>query len=119
MSQIVVWPATVVGQDNIEKFEQWLASEGFNVTYLEEFKTLPDTDEWGDTIPETGGRNDLLFQVDDDSLSKFAIWRLQYGMRWWEDYLDNGSSSIVPQEVLERYAYGWDNNPDKYTEKYA
>lgn len=101
MSQIVVWPGTIVGKDNIEQFESWVAENGFNATYLEEFKTLD-------------GRNDLLFQVEDDDLGKFALWRLNYGMSWWEDYLDNGNYAIVPKSILNCYPYGWDDNPNKY-----
>ena len=114
MSQVVVWRGTVVGKDRADEFEQWVAENGFNVVYLEEFKTLPDTDEWGDPVEGTGGRNDLLFQVEDDDLGKFSLWRLGYGMSWWEDYLDNGNYAIVPDEVLKRYPYSWDNNPNKY-----
>lgn len=115
MSQIVVWPGTIVGEDRSGEFEDWVAENGFNVTYLEEFKTLPDTDDDGCVIENTGGRNDLLFQVEDDDLGKFAIWRLGYGMSWWEDYLDNGNYTIVPKSILERYPYGWDDTPDKYS----
>ena len=115
MSQIVVWPGTIVGEDMSGEFEDWVAENGFNVTYLEEFQTLPDMDGGGNTIEGTGGRNDLLFQVEDDDLGKFAIWRLNYGMSWWEDYLDNGNHRIVPKSILERYPYGWDDTPDKYS----
>lgn len=110
MSQVVVWPGTVLGADKAEEFENWVAENGFNVTYLEEFKTLPNVDG---SAP--GGRNDLLFQVEDDDLGKFALWRLNYGMSWWEDYLDNGNYAIVPRDILRKYPYGWDNNPNKYT----
>lgn len=117
MSQIVVWPGTVVGENRSEKFEDWMAKNGFNATYLEEFSTLPNVNN-NRVVEGTGGRNDLLFQVEDDDLSKFAIWRLNYGMSWWEDYLDNGNYAIVPRSVLERYPYGWDDTPTKYSESY-
>ena len=114
MSQIVVWEGTVVGKEKVSDFEDWMKDNGFNVKYLEEFETLPDT--WcGKIIKGTGGRNDLLFELGDDvDVGRFAIWRLSYGMRWWEDYLDNGGYKIVPEKVLKRYPYGWGNNPDKY-----
>ena len=108
MSQVVVWEGTIVGEEKIKDFEQWMLENGFKIKYLEEFKTLPNKGE-------TGGRNDLLFALDDSvDTGKFSIWRLTYGMRWWEDYLDNGSYKIVPKEILKHYPYGWDNNPDKY-----
>ena len=106
MSQVVVWPGIIVGADNSKKFEDWFAENGFNVTYLEEFKTLPEVAD-NRVVEGTGGRNDVLFQVEDDDLGKFAVWRLNYGMSWWEDHLDNGNSDIIPRAILERYPYTW------------
>ena len=103
-NQLVVWPGTIVGDSNEQlKFQTWLDEEGFRAKYVTEFKTLPDSP--GDI--HTGGRNDLLFYIHEDDVGKFAIWRLQYEMRWWEDYLDNGGSEIVPPEVLQEFQYGW------------
>lgn len=111
--QIVVWESTIVGDDNIEGFEDWMKEHGFNVKYLTEFTTLPDM--VGDKpVPNTGGRNDLLFEVASDDILKFAVWRLQHDMRWWEDYLDNGEWKVVPPDVLKKYPYGWNNTPNKY-----
>ena len=101
--QIVVWEATIVGKDNVKKFETFLKEEGFRAKYATEFKTLPDKDDYSN---KTGGRNDLLFYIHSDDISKFAIWRLQRGMRWWEDYLDNGARKIVPQAILKKFPYG-------------
>ena len=109
MRQIVVWEGTIVGKDKIKEFESWMKENGFKVKYLTEFTTLPDKHVKG-----TGGRNDLLFEIDSKSTGKFSLWRLNYGMRWWEDYLDNGSYKIVPPEILKQYEYGWDDLPDKY-----
>lgn len=114
MSQVVVWPGTVLGADKAEEFEEWIAEHGFTATYLEEFRTLPDVSD-GRVVENTGGRNDLLFQVEDDDLGKFALWRFGYGMSWWEDYLDNGNYAIVPRRILDKYPYGWYDNPNKYT----
>lgn len=115
MSQIVVWEGTVVGEEKVAEFEQWMKENGFFVKYLEEFQTLPDIGKNGKPVKDTGGRNDLLFALGDSvDTGKFAIWRLNYGMRWWEDYLDNGGYKITPKEVLKRRPYGWGNNPNKY-----
>ncbi len=102
MSQLVVWPGCIVGEENIKEFEKLLTKEGFKVKYNTEFKTLPDPDD-----PDTGGRNDVLFTIDDKDIPKFSIWRMQHGMRWWEDYLDGGGKYIVPVEVKNKYPYGW------------
>ena len=98
-NQLVVWPATLVGQDKVDEFTSWMLENGFTVKYAEEFKTLPGDDG-------EGGRNDLLFYVADEDVPKFALWRLQYGMRWWEDYTES-SSDIIPDDVKERYKNGW------------
>ena len=113
--QVVVWTGTVVGKDKKNEFEEWMAENGFNATYLEEFRTLPDLDKDGAPIEDTGGRNDLLFTVSPDNMGKFSVWRLNYSMHWWENYLDSGAWEIVPPEVLRRYPYTWYNRPDKYS----
>lgn len=115
MEQVVVWCGTIVGKDKVEEFEEWLAQNGFNVSYLTEFKTLPSLDEQGSPIPNTGGRNDLLFSISSEHISKFAVWRLGYKMHWWEDYLDSGAWEYVPSEILETFPYSWGSNPHKYT----
>lgn len=112
MRYLVVWGGTVVG-DKKDDFVNWMKTEGFDVTYLEEFKTLPDVDTYGNRIPETGGRNDLIFSINAD-IGKFAIWRLQYGMSWWDDYVEGSCEKIeddkdvktyyiIPQHILDKY----------------
>ena len=98
---LCVWPATIVG-DKEEEFVAFLKENfGVNGQYATEFFTLPDVDN-GVAVPDTGGRNDLLFWVAANDISKFAVPRLGYGIRWWSDYLDN-SRNIVPDDILEQY----------------
>ena len=104
-NQLVVWPACIVGEAKIREFQQMMLDDGFRCKYAVEFETLPTP---GNTSSMTGGRNDLLFYIHNDDIGKFAIWRLERGMRWWEDYLSNGAKSIVPVEILEKYKYMWD-----------
>ena len=113
MSQLVVWRGVIVGEQ-VDKFETWMKDEGFDVTYLEEFKTLPSLDEEGNIISDSGGRNDLIFSINSN-LSKFAIWRLQYGMSWWDDYVEGSCERIedsseefrkyyiIPHQIMEKY----------------
>ena len=103
-NQLVVWTSTIVGKDKAKDLEDFLKEEGFKVKYATESQTLPDEN---DITGETGGRNDVLFYIDDKDIPKFSVWRLKYGMKWWEDYLDNGSDKIVPQEILNKFEYGW------------
>ena len=105
-NQLCVWPGTVVGDSKKvqEDFVKFFKDElGVTVKYETEVKTLPDTPE----CTETGGRNDLFFYIADDDVMKFAIPRLQMGIRWYEDVLSNGGGDIYPTEVLEKYEKTW------------
>ena len=53
-----------------------------------------------------GGRNDLLVYIHADDVGKFALWRLQYGMSWWEDYVVN-NASIIPERIKAKYTSRW------------
>ena len=112
-TQLCVWPGVLLESDegkiSFEDFEKWVA-ENFNGTRIkmvEEIKTLPDYDEDGNAVPETGGRNDLFFYVHDEDIMKFAVIRLKAGIRWWEDVLGNGNGKLYNQDVLDRYPKTW------------
>ena len=105
-NQLCVWPGVVVGDSKKvqEDFVKFFKDElGVTVKYETEVKTLPDTPE----CTETGGRNDLFFYIADGDISKFAIPRLNMGIRWWEDVLGNGGGDIYPTEILEKYEKTW------------
>ena len=105
-NQLCVWPGTVVGDSKKvqEDFVKFFKDElGVTVKYETEVKTLPDTPE----CTETGGRNDLFFYIADDDIMKFAVPRLQMGIRWYEDVLGNGGGELYPTEVLEKYEKTW------------
>ena len=106
-NQLCVWEGVLLGESTVEEFESFFKDDGFRVKFADEYKTLPDVDENGLFIEDTGGRNDLLFYINDEDVAKFAIWRLRYGIRWWEDFLANGHGDIVPKEILDKYPYGW------------
>jgi hypothetical protein len=38
---------------------------------------------------------------------KFAVPRLQIGIRWWEDVLGNGGGELYPEFVLAKYPKIW------------
>ena len=52
-------------------------------------QTLPNIDDREDDAPYTGGRSDCLFIIHDEDVGGFAIPRMAYIMRWWEDVLLN------------------------------
>ena len=100
-TQVCVWPGTLVGTDKQAEFEQWV-QETFNVRvqYLEEVATAPDMRN-GFPVEGTGGRNDLFFAVHDEDVMRFAVPRLQFGMRWLEDMYGNGHGALYPERVAE------------------
>ena len=63
-NQLCVWPATVVGKDDVKDLEDFFKKEmDVRVKYKTEVLTNPDLDENGNEVPDTGGRNDLFFYV--------------------------------------------------------
>jgi hypothetical protein len=110
-TQVCIWPGCIVGENEIEKFEKLMLEQfDIRIQYLEEIKTKPDKDSNGDIVEGTGNRNDLFFAVHDDDVGKFAIPRLQYGIRWIEDALEpeNYSQHLYPERVSEYKC--WDNS---------
>lgn len=102
-NQLCVWEATIVGDDLINDFTKFFEEEmGVRVKFSEEVKTLPTPG-----VPDTGGRNDVFFYIHDDDIMKFAVPRLQMGIRWWEDVLGNGNGELYPQNVLAKYPKTW------------
>ncbi len=88
-NQVCVWHATCVGKDRIDEFVKHMKEKmNVNVQYLEE-------------VENTDGRNDLLFAIHDDDINKFAIPRLNMGIRWIEDCLANGNRKVWPSRLTE------------------
>jgi hypothetical protein len=100
--QVCVWPGVVLNDKTPADFEAFILTElGTRVQYLEEIKTNPDTDRFNNDVPGTGGRNDIFFAVHNDDVMKFAVPRLEYGIRWLEDAIAkiNGGSKLYPSRV--------------------
>ena len=104
-NQVCVWPGTLLPPDQVENFVNYFAENGFRIQHLETIMTQPDRGQDGLEEPETGGRSDIFFAVHDDDIMRFAIPRLQMGIRWIEDVLDNEARetehSIYPVRVQE------------------
>lgn len=102
-TQLCVWPAVVLGDSSVEEFETFFKSElGVRIKYHTEVETLPDLDEKGNPVPDTGGRNDIFFFVHSDDIAKFAVPRLEMGIRWWEDaikYNDTSKHLYTPEFI--------------------
>ena len=103
-NQLCVLQGTIMPEGGAKELEAFFKKEmGVTVKFETEVKTLPDTPE----CTETGGRNDLFFYIADDDIGKFAVPRLQMGIRWYEDVLGNGGGKLYPTEVLEKYEKTW------------
>lgn len=99
--QVCVWQGTTCGADFVTGFEGWFQEQfGARVQYLEEIETAPDYKN-GFPVDGTGGRNDVFFAVHDDDVLKFAVPRLQYGIRWLEDIYGNGHGDLYPERIAE------------------
>jgi hypothetical protein len=108
-TQLCVWPGTTLGDSTPADLEDFfLAEMNTRVRFHTEVKTLPDIDENGKAIPDTGSRNDLFFYVHDEDIANFAVPRLKMGIRWWEDavgYNDNGH--LYTEEFLNAHPLAW------------
>ena len=112
-SQVCVWPACIVKDagDGIEGFVDFMLEKfDVRVQYLEEIKTGPDTKN-GVPVPETGNRNDLFFAVHKEDIVKFAVPRLQAGIRWIEDVLAKGnySTPLYPKRIFDYTCWNEEN----------
>ncbi len=108
-TQLCVWQGVLLDGFTTQEFEKRMFDNfGTRIKYETEVRTLPDVDDYGVVIPETGGRNDVLFYVHADDIEKFAVPRLQAGIRWWEDVVGyNNNSHLYPQEILDKYPLTW------------
>jgi hypothetical protein len=107
--QLCVWPGTVLGDSTPADLEKFFLEElNTRVKYHTEVKTLPDLDESGNSVPETGGRTDLFFYVHSEDIGHFAVPRLGMGIRWWEDVVGyNNNKHLYTEEFLNAHPLTW------------
>ena len=82
---------------------------GVRIKFKCEVETLPDIEN-GKAVPDTGGRNDLFFYVHEDDIPKFALPRLQMGIRWWEDVISYNrinNEHLYTDEFIEANPPTW------------
>jgi len=108
-TQLCCWPGITIEGITDEQFEKnMLKIFGVRVKMAEATLTLPDKDDNGNDIPNTGGRSDLLFYVHNEDVQKFALPRLQAGIRWWEDVIKyNNDAHLYTKEILKKYKPTW------------
>ena len=101
---LTVWPGTIVEEGDEEKVMQFFDKAlGIEPVIVGCVRTLPDPEHRGMEKPETGGRSDFFFYVKGEDISRFAVPRFQFGMRWWEDIFFNEGQDIYPEEFLLAY----------------
>ena len=103
---LTLWPSTEVYTNNIPDLINFF-KEALDIvpTPVGCVETLPDKDEAGDAVPDTGGRVDFFFVVDRADVPKFANKRFQFGMRWWEDVYFNDGQDIYPADFRAVYGH--------------
>ena len=111
-TQVCVFPGLLVDENKIQEFTEQIKEEfDTRIQYLETILTKPDSD---DQSGNTGGRSDVFFAVHQDDISKFAVKRLHYGIRWIEDVLSNTNgyhlNPLYP-EYVEGYKT-WNAEPN-------
>lgn len=94
-TQLCVWQGTELGKHTPQDFEAWIA-ETFNGTRI----------KFSEAITTSSGRVDLFFWVHSEDIPKFAVPRLAYEIRWWEDVLGNGGSEYS-NETYRKYPRTW------------
>ena len=111
-SQLCVWPSTIVEVEEVDKVQEFF-KEAFNLEHPVHIvgcvKTKPDRDANRKVIEGTGGRCDFFFFVHGADISKFAVPRLAFGIRWWEDVIGNKAHLIYPSKFLKQAKgeYSW------------
>ena len=112
-TQVCVFPALLVDENKIQEefIDQFKEVFDTRVQYLETILTKPDSDDQSGT---TGGRSDVFFAVHKDDIEKFAVKRLQYGIRWIEDVLSNVNgyhlNPLYPEYVKGYKSWNADSN---------
>jgi hypothetical protein len=105
-SQVCIIQGMILKEEEIPDLEKWLLEEvGCRIKFLETVVTKPDP---GDRSGETGGRHDVFFSMHEDDVSKCAVKRLQFGVRWLEDVVKyNDSSYLYSRKILDKYQPTW------------
>lgn len=108
-TQLCVIHGLILNEKEIAEFEEFILKEmGCRVKYHTQVKTNPDKDNNGNDVPETGGRNDLMFYIHSEDIPKFALPRMAMGIRWWEDVVKyNDNSYLYTKEFLEAHPPTW------------
>ena len=99
--QLCVIQGVTIEGGTPKEFEEYVLKElGFDIKFEAEVVTLPG--QGGE-----GGRHDVFFYINSDEIERFAVPRLQYHIRWWEDIFFNNSEDIYPLAFREAHPKTW------------
>tara|TARA_R110001592_G_scaffold225609_2_gene481585 strand:- start:164 stop:553 length:390 start_codon:yes stop_codon:yes gene_type:complete len=90
-SILCVWPAAVGTNEEMLDF----MTLNLNVDIIPVGTVTTDPDETG-----PGGRMDAVFWLNCKDISRFAVPRFQFGIRWFEDVVGNEGHLIYPADFL-------------------
>lgn len=101
---LTLWPQTIVTVDDTSSLLDFF-KRAFDIVpeVVGCVETLPDKDEYGQDVPDTGGRVDFFFYVKMADVPKFAFERFKFSMRWWEDVYFNNGQDIYPSDFLKAF----------------
>ena len=104
-STVAVMPGCMVWEENANEMVQEFGSTlgcKHPILIIGTATTLPDTEEQDHPSPETGGRHDFFFAFHNLDIMRVAVPRLAFGVRWWEDVVDNEWNNL-PLEMKHEY----------------
>ena len=99
--QLCVMQGTTLEDSCVEEFEYFFTREGFRIKFAEEVET-------NEILEDGSRRRDLLFYIHEDDVDKFALWKFNLGIRWWEDIVSyNDEVKNYKEETLKKYPVNW------------
>ena len=104
-STVAVIPGCVVFQEEcentIDEFAKTLGCK-HPILIIGTATTRPNVEEQDHPLPESGGRHDFFFSFHNLDIMRVAVPRLAFGVRWWEDVVDNEWNNL-PMTLKSEY----------------
>ena len=104
-STVAVMPGCMVWKETANEMVQEFGSTlgcKHPILIIGTATTMPDAEEQDHPAPETGGRHDFFFSFHNLDIMRVAVPRLAFGVRWWEDVVDNEWNAL-PLEMKHEY----------------
>lgn len=100
-NQLCVMEGTTLGKSTSKDFEKFFKEEGFTIKFAEQVTT-------NKVLDDGSIREDLLFYISEEDIPRFATWRFNMDIKWWEDIVFyNERASEYSAEILEKYPTKW------------